>query len=85
MTFLSITALLHNSHDDILGGHERQLLGDPPSDNGRIHDEALANILGDREEDVSSEESARQADSSDSGVIEGAFEPLHGASIESIL
>ena len=45
MSFLSIPTFFDNSHDDILCGHERQLLWDPASDNFGVNDKSLRDIL----------------------------------------
>jgi len=37
MCDLSISALLHDRHDDVFGSHERQLLEDVSLDHLRIH------------------------------------------------
>jgi hypothetical protein len=45
MRLLSVTALLHDGHDDVLGGHERQLLRNAARDDLGVYDEALRNVL----------------------------------------
>ena len=44
-TNLSVSALLHHGHDDVLGGHEGQLLLNMPLDDARVHHQALADVL----------------------------------------
>jgi hypothetical protein len=48
--------LCDERHDDVLGGHERQLLGDPRGDDLGVYDEALADILEGAQDDIGGEE-----------------------------
>lgn len=61
---LTVTALLDDSHDDVLGGHERQLLSNPSSNDHGVYDETLGNILEGRQYDVGGEERLWEGDTS---------------------
>lgn len=41
MSLLPITSLLDNGHNDVLSGHEGELLGDAAGNDLRIHNEPL--------------------------------------------
>ena len=62
MRLLTITAGLHNSHDEVLRRHERQLLRDPARDDLRVDDEPLGDVLQRREHDVGGEERLGERD-----------------------
>lgn len=64
MRLLPVPTILDQRHDDILRSHERQLLGDPPSNDHRIHNQSLRDILQRRQNDISCQESFWERDSS---------------------
>lgn len=59
---LAVAAGLDDGHDDVLRGHERQLLRDPACDDLRVDDEALGDVLQRREHDVCGEERLGERD-----------------------
>jgi hypothetical protein len=69
MRLLTIPTLLHNSHNNILRSHERQLLCDPPCDDFRIDHEAFRYVLECGEDDVGGEEGFGEGDAA-VGTIE---------------
>ena len=52
MAFLSITALLDDGHDDVLGGHEGELLRYPTTNDLGVDDHALGNVLQDDQQGI---------------------------------
>ena len=62
MGFLSITTLLDNGHDQVLGGHEGQFLGETAGYDLGVDNHALGDILEGGENDVGSEESFWEGD-----------------------
>jgi len=56
VSFLTIPAFLHNSHDHILRRHERQFLRNSPGDDFGINDQTLRDILQSRKDDICSQE-----------------------------
>ena len=69
MALLTITTLLDHGHDDVLGGHEGELLVDAALDDLGVDDEALGDVLEEGQEDVCGEEGLGQADTT-VGTIE---------------
>jgi hypothetical protein len=59
---LPVAAALDDRHDDVLGGHERQLLCDPPADDLGVDDEPLGHVLQRREHDVGRQEGLGEGD-----------------------
>ena len=59
---LPVPTCLDDGHDDVLGGHEGQLLCDPACDHARVHDEPLGDVLERREDDVRGEERLGERD-----------------------
>ena len=62
MGFLSVTTLLHNGHDQVLGGHEGQFLSEAAGDDLGVDDHALGDILEGGENNVGSEEGLWEGD-----------------------
>ena len=62
MGFLSVTTLLDNGHDQVLGGHEGQFLSKTTSDDLGVDDHALGDILEGGENNVGSEEGFWEGD-----------------------
>ena len=62
MGFLSVTTLLDNGHDQVLGGHEGQFLSKTTSDDLGVDDHALGDILEGGENDVGGEEGLGEGD-----------------------
>lgn len=60
MSLLSIPSLLNNGHNDVLSGHERELLGDAAGNDLRIHDEPLRDILERGQNNISGQEGFRK-------------------------
>lgn len=85
MCLLAIPAALHDGHDDVLRGHEGQLLRNAAGDDLRVHDQALRHILQRREHDVRGEERLGKRDAPVGAVVERALEPLHARSAERVL
>ncbi len=82
---LSVAASLDDGHDDVLGGHEGQLLGDAPRDDLRVDDQALGDVLQRREHDVRGQEGFRERDAAVRAVVERALEPLHAGRVQGVL
>ena len=62
MSFLSVTTLLHNSHDQVLSSHEGQFLSETAGDDLGVDDHALGDILEGGENNVGSEEGFWEGD-----------------------
>ena len=73
----------HHRHDDVLGRHEGQLLGDPLPDDGGVDDEAGADVEEEDEAGVGAEIGFWKRDASNGAIVEGAFEPLCGVGSQS--
>ena len=56
MSLLTVTASLDDGHDDVLGRHEGQLLGDAARDDFGVDDETFGHVLESREYDVGGKE-----------------------------
>jgi len=52
MTFLSISTLLDNGHDDVLGGHKGELLRYPTANDLRVDDHTLGDVLQNDEQGI---------------------------------
>ncbi len=63
MTVLTIATVLHDSHDDVLRGHEWEFLRDSSSNDHWIDDETFGDILKDDEKGVRREVSLWEGDS----------------------
>jgi hypothetical protein len=85
MGLLPVPSLLHDLHDDVLGRHERQLLVDSSSDDFRVDDEALKDVLEGGEDDVGGEEGLGEGHSTVGRVVESALEPLDRVGHERVL
>lgn len=85
VALLAVTAGLDNGHDDVLGGHEGELLVDPAADNLGVDDETLGDVLHGREEDVGGEERLGEGDTAVGRVVEGTLEPLNRRGHERVL
>ena len=82
---LPVPASLDDSHDDVLGGHERQLLRDAPGNHLWVHDEALRDVLQRREHDIRSQECLRKGDPPIRAVVKRTFKPLHAGRVQGVL
>ena len=60
--YLPACSSFHHCHDDVLRGHERQLLFDVFLYDARVDDEALGDVLQGAQGDVSSQERLRKTD-----------------------
>ena len=56
MALLSVSSGLDDSHDDVLGRHEGELLADTTSNDPRVDDKTLRDVLKSAEKDVGGEE-----------------------------
>lgn len=74
--FLPRHARVHEFHDDVFRGHEREFLVQLGSDHGGEDDEAVGDVVEEDEEGVGEEEHFRDVDAPDGAVVEGALEPL---------
>lgn len=61
--YLSVASGLHHGHDDVLSGHEGQLMPDVPFNDFGVDHQALCDVLQSAEDDVGGEERLRQGDS----------------------
>lgn len=59
---LPVASRLDHGHDDVLRGHEGQLLGDVALDHLGVHHQTLANVLQSGEHAVGCQEGLGQAD-----------------------
>lgn len=82
---LSVSTLLDDRHDNVLGSHEREFLSDSASDDRRVNYETLSDVLKGSEDDVGGEERFRNGDTTVCGVIESSLEPLNTRSHQSVL
>ena len=64
MCNLPISTLLHDCHDNVLGGHERQLLKNVPLDDLRIHHQPLRYILQRLQNDITRQKRFRECNPS---------------------
>ena len=78
MTLLAIPSCPHHCHDEVLGGHEGQLLLDMPLNHLGVDHQALHDVLHGGENGVCSEEGLSQCDPSVGRVIQGPLHPLGG-------
>jgi hypothetical protein len=74
---LAIAAGLDDGHDDVLCGHEGELLVDPTLDDLRVDNETLHDVLKRAEDNVGREEGLRNRDTTVRRVIERPLKPLN--------
>lgn len=67
--YLSVPSSLHHGHDDVLGGHEGQLMTDVSLNDFGIDHQSLCDVLQGTEDDVSCQEGLGEGDP-----------PVHGGS-----
>lgn len=60
--YLSVPSGLHHGHNDVLRGHEGQLMADVSLNNLGVDDESLCDVLQSAEDDVSCQEGLGQRD-----------------------
>ena len=85
MQRLAVAAGLHTLHENVLRGHERQLLLHMRADDVGPHDEATGHVQRHREDDVRGEEGLGQHDATDGAVVERSLEPLAGVGLGKVL
>lgn len=52
VTFLSVSSLLDDRHDDVFGGHEGEFLANSSSDDGGVDNKTLRDVLKGGEDDI---------------------------------
>ena len=79
---LARSSFARHGHDDILGGHEREFVIQPPGDDLGVDYESGGDVIEDVEACVGGEEDFRDGEAADGGIVEGAFEPLRRVGVE---
>lgn len=85
VAFLTITTLLHHSHDDVFGGHEGQFLADTTFDDLGVDDHTFKDVLQSSQEDIGGQEGFGERDTTDGAIVQSTFEPLDGTCLEGIV
>ena len=75
---LPIAAGAYRAHDQLLGGHERQLRGDPSVDHRRMHLESTGDVRHQQKYRVGGEEHLGDDQTSIGTVVQRSLEVLHG-------
>ena len=75
---LPVAAGGDGGHQDVLGGHERQLFGQMLGDHLRIDDQPDGDVLIQQQDRVDGQERLRQHQPAVGAVVERALQPLRG-------
>ena len=74
--FLPVGTCRHRRHQNVFGGHVREVLIHFTADNLRVHHQSIGQVLGNAQSRIGRQKRLRENQPPVDAVIERAFEPL---------
>src|SRR6185437_11962403 len=74
---LTIAARAYGAHDELLGGHERQLVSETPANSRRVHFQAARHVFHEDQDRIDGEKAFRNDEPAIGAVVERPLEELN--------